>query len=120
VLSNDSKKNKYLCYSRTYAALTGSFLSSSYNVNQLLQGINNCKRQTKDVKAFLVNVDKLAELKMESCSKGCIRKYQTQEEDAQVSDMCVLYDMKNQVNFYKCMWICYNKLDRRYREYWLN
>jgi hypothetical protein len=50
-------------------------------MGELLKAIANCKKQTKDVKAFLDNVDKMAQIKMENCSKGCVKSYLRESDD---------------------------------------
>ncbi len=39
------------------------------------------------------------------CTKSCSKN--KQEED-----------LVNNKEYNECTWVCYNKLDRRYREYW--
>ena len=70
----------------------------------MIAGLKSCKSECKkpleDVKQFLDNICFLSENKMNMCKESCAKKDNPDEYD-------------------NCNWVCYNKLDRRYRDYWL-
>lgn len=69
-----------------------------------------CKIPKTDLIHFLDNINYLSENKMKMCTKSC--KQKISDESKNGSSKEEVYD--------ECMWICYNKLDRRYKEYWLD
>jgi hypothetical protein len=52
------------------------------------------------VEKFLENINFLSANKMNMCKSGCEKK-------------------ENDFEKFNCNWICFNKLDRRYRDYWI-
>ena len=59
-----------------------------------------CGRELTDVEKFLDNINYYSKLKFQGCSQKC--KSGT-DEDKNI-----------------CLWECYNRLDRRYKQYWAN
>lgn len=63
-----------------------------------------------DLLRFMDNINFLSENKMKMCTKSCRSKTITGEAKSIGGDGIESYD--------ECMWVCYNKLERRYRDYW--
>ncbi|CAK56053.1 unnamed protein product (macronuclear) [Paramecium tetraurelia] len=110
---DQQQKLKYECYSKCYDNNQVIFENSEEGIKKLSKCLTECKKQTKDLKQFLKNVDKLVYFKNQTCHSNC---------DQMINynvDQTYQEKISNKVNIYRCRWVCENKLDRRYREFWL-
>lgn len=82
------------------------------DIDELKRCSRECKETVRQLKGYLDNVNYLSERKMKKCASQCeaISKDYSKGEDRYL-------EKKRQEN--DCWWVCYNKLDRRYRDYWL-
>ena len=61
---------------------------------------SKCEDETRAVEQFLDNINFYSKKKLQGCSKGCLK-------------------LSGEEHF-ACLWECHNRLDRRYKQYWLN
>jgi hypothetical protein len=77
--------------------------------------VNRCKACKSDVKSHLKSIDFLTNKKRRECSAKCAL-YQPSFSERNLSED----QRRDYVQIYQnnCLWICENKLDRRYRGFW--
>ncbi|KAL4485023.1 hypothetical protein ABPG74_020200 [Tetrahymena malaccensis] len=100
------RKEMVLCEKNCYQAVDFNNITDE-TADVLRECKVKCKAPLDDVIKYLDSINYLSENKMKMCTKSCKKK-----ADAEKGNTLGVYD--------ECLWICYNKLDRRYKEYWRN
>ncbi|KRX06709.1 hypothetical protein PPERSA_09111 [Pseudocohnilembus persalinus] len=100
----DLQKRYTNCQLECYSQFKDDFKSE--NRQQLLDCKNECKQPLYNLQNFLDQINYLSEKKMKNCTNRCYN----QDYDATIKNP--------EIQLNNCNWVCYNKLDRRYRVYW--
>ncbi|KAM3132052.1 hypothetical protein pb186bvf_015796 [Paramecium bursaria] len=111
---SEQKKRKYQGYQYCYNRYFNLIMKDAHLGREKLQAcVKQQKQETQDIKQFLKNVDKMVDTKNITCISNC----DGQINDDQKGTLQQQYSQK--VNHLRCLWQCENKIDRRYRDYWL-
>lgn len=108
------QKQRVLCEKHCYSNVDWKRIVTVDTADELRECKQKCKIPFTDLNHFLDNINYLSENKMKMCTKTCKKKTHTSfvPNTSDISSQMKTHD--------ECMWTCYNKLDRRYKEYWRN